>query len=89
MGDSDAYPLAVVFLSGDDRCATSAERVQHDIALVAGSQYDALQQGDRLLRGVAQKLFSSGAGSKSVNILPNGANHRLGFIEVILDIPLS
>ena len=54
MGDVDADPAAVEFLRGDDCRAAATERVKHDVALVAGGLDDALQQGEGLLRRVAE-----------------------------------
>ena len=51
--DVYANPAAVEALGGGDRSSAAAERVEHDIALVAGCTDDAFEQGFGLLSGVA------------------------------------
>jgi hypothetical protein len=54
--DVDADPASVEFLGGDDGGAAAAEGVEDGIALVAGGLNNAFQQGERLLRRVAEAL---------------------------------
>jgi len=52
----DANPMTVKLLSGVHSRATTRERVEHDIILVAASLDDPCQQSQRLLGRVAQAL---------------------------------
>ena len=50
----NAYPAAVKSFGCGDGCATTAEGVQHYVALVAAGVDDALQQGFGLLGRIAE-----------------------------------
>lgn len=54
VGDVNADPLAPQLLCGVDGGAAPAERIKHYVAGIAAGLNDALQQGQRLLGGVAE-----------------------------------
>lgn len=56
MGDVNADPAAVEFLSGGDGSAAAGEGVEYDITGVGGGEDDTLQQGKWFLGGVAEAL---------------------------------
>ena len=68
VGDVDADPAALQAFGHGHRGAAAAEGVQDHVAFVAAGPDDALQQGFRLLGGVAEAFF--GLGIDGWNISP-------------------
>ena len=83
MGDVYADPGAAQLLRGGDGGAAAAEGVQHHVAGVAAGLDDALQQGHRLLRGVAQRLIA-GSLLHIVPVIGNATSLRLIKVQLVL-----
>ena len=66
--DVDADPAALQLGGGVQSRAAAAERVEHDVAGIGRGGENALQQRDRLLRGVAEAFF--GLGVKRTYVVP-------------------
>ena len=79
--DVDADPAAAELLRRGDGRAAATERIEHHVAGVAAGLDDAFQQGDGLLRGVAEAF--GGLGIDRRNVSPNVLQrHPLHFVKV-------
>ena len=58
MGNIDSDPAAAEFLSGVNGGATSAEWIEDNVTLTARSAYNALEESEWLLSGIAKTLLS-------------------------------
>ena len=67
----DAEPLAAELLGGDAGRGATAEGIQHEIAFVRRGCDDALQQGERFLRGVAGALKKSHKQNSQTDAMPD------------------
>ena len=57
LGDVNAGPPAAQFLGGDEGGGATAEGVQDYVVLVAAGFDDALEEGKRLLGGIAETFL--------------------------------